>query len=247
MDEVFKALADPNRRLLLDRLFDADGQTLGGLAANLPMTRFGAAKHLRVLETAGLVSTRKLGRQKLHYLNPVPIQLIHRRWVSKYAEPWAQALGSIKQELEERMEKPKHVYEVYIKTSPEQLWRALTDGEMTRTYFYESAVESDWKPGSNLTYRGPDGHETLSGEVIEIQPPKRLVTTFKFPSNNDRPSRVTWEIEQLGEACKLTLVHDDFDGETETYKGVGPGWSPVLSSLKTLLETGKPLAIAAQS
>lgn len=100
MDLVFRALADPHRRTLLDRLFSRDGQTLGELGAGLDMTRFGAMKHLRVLERAGLVSTRKDGRRKLHYLNPVPIQEIRDRWASKYAQPWASAIGAIKSELE---------------------------------------------------------------------------------------------------------------------------------------------------
>jgi len=102
MDEVFKALADPTRRELLDELFRDDGQSLGALEARLPMSRFGVMKHLKVLEAAGLVTTRKRGREKLHFLNPVPIQLIHDRWVSKYAAPWASALGALKDELEEK-------------------------------------------------------------------------------------------------------------------------------------------------
>ena len=100
MDEIFKALADPTRRLLLDRLFKRDGQTLTDLDRGLQMTRFGTMKHLRVLEGAGLVVTRKVGRFKRHYLNPVPIQRIHDRWVNKYARPWASALSGLKETLE---------------------------------------------------------------------------------------------------------------------------------------------------
>ena len=101
MDEVFKALADPTRRELLDRLFELDGQTLSALEEGLPMSRFGVMKHLKVLEEAGLVTTRKRGREKLHFLNPVPIRLIHDRWVGKYAQPWASALSELKKEMEE--------------------------------------------------------------------------------------------------------------------------------------------------
>jgi DNA-binding transcriptional ArsR family regulator len=101
VDEVFKALSDPTRRSLLDALFESDGQTLTALEQGVPMTRFGVMKHLRVLEEAGLVVTRRRGREKLHFLNPVPIRLIHDRWVSKYAEPWAATLSGIKHELEE--------------------------------------------------------------------------------------------------------------------------------------------------
>src|SRR3954454_14463461 len=99
MDKAFKALADPTRRSLLDELFREGGQTLSALEARLPMTRIGVMKHLRVLEAAGLVTTRRRGREKLHFLNPVPIQLIHDRWVAKYAAPWASALGALKNEL----------------------------------------------------------------------------------------------------------------------------------------------------
>jgi DNA-binding transcriptional ArsR family regulator len=101
MDEVFKALADPTRRSLLDRLFERDGQTLGELEGRLPMSRFGVMKHLKVLEEAGLVTTKRRGREKLHFLNPVPIRLVQDRWVSKYAEPWASALSELKHEIEE--------------------------------------------------------------------------------------------------------------------------------------------------
>jgi DNA-binding transcriptional ArsR family regulator len=106
VDLVFKALADPSRRSLLDNLFSRDGQTLGELGSTLEMTRFGAMKHLRVLEKAGLVTTRKVGREKLHYLNPVPIQEIHERWVSKYAAPWLSAMSAIKSELEGESGRP---------------------------------------------------------------------------------------------------------------------------------------------
>ena len=101
IDDVFKALADPTRRRLLDELFEEDGQTLSALEQRLPMTRFGVAKHLKVLEGAGLVTTRRRGREKLHFLNPVPIREVHDRWVSKYAEPWAAALTGLKRDLEE--------------------------------------------------------------------------------------------------------------------------------------------------
>src|SRR4029079_9457877 len=118
MDKVFKALADPTRRSLLDELFREDGQTLSALEARLPMTRFGVMKHLRVLEDAGLVATRRRGREKLHFLNPVPIRLVHDRWVSKYTKAWAAGLSALKQDMERTMEK---VFEIYIKTTPERL------------------------------------------------------------------------------------------------------------------------------
>jgi DNA-binding transcriptional ArsR family regulator len=104
IDDVFKALADPTRRRLLDELFERDGQTLSALEQRLPMSRFGVAKHLKVLEGAGLVTTRRRGREKLHFLNPVPIREVNDRWVSKYAEPWASALTELKRDLEEEQD-----------------------------------------------------------------------------------------------------------------------------------------------
>src|SRR5476651_218000 len=131
MDEVFKALADPTRRGLLDELFREDGQTLSALEVRLPMTRFGVMKHLKVLEEAGLVVSKRRGREKLHFLNPVPIRLVHDRWVSKYAEAWAAGLSELKHTLEKTMEK---VFEIYIKTTPERLWNATAATEMRRKY-----------------------------------------------------------------------------------------------------------------
>src|SRR4051812_31848455 len=120
-DRVFKALADPTRRFLLDLLFAREGRTLTELESEVEMTRFGVAKHLKLLEEAGLVVVRRSGREKLHFLNPVPIRLIHDRWISKYADPWAAALSQLKQRLETTMEK---AFEIYIRTTPERPWEA---------------------------------------------------------------------------------------------------------------------------
>jgi DNA-binding transcriptional ArsR family regulator len=123
VDAVFKALADPTRRSLLDELFARDGQTLSELEERFSMTRFGVMKHLKQLEEAGLVVAKRRGREKLHFLNPVPIRLVHDRWVSKYAEPWAAGLSGLKHSLESPMEK---VFEIYIRTTPDRLWQAIT-------------------------------------------------------------------------------------------------------------------------
>src|ERR1700729_2707996 len=144
MDEVFRALADPTRRSLLDELFREDGQSLTELEARFSMTRFGVMKHLKLLEEAGLVVTKRRGREKLHFLNPVPIRLVHDRWVSKYAEPWVAGLSDIKQRLESQMEK---IYEIYIRTTPERLWDAITDPEIRRKYNFGAGTTSDWKVG----------------------------------------------------------------------------------------------------
>ncbi len=246
MEAAFRALADPHRRTLLDRLRERDGQALAELETALPgMTRFGVMKHLRVLEDAHLVTTRRDGRRKLHFLNPVPIRLIADRWISRYAAPLVDQMADVKHDLEATtpMSAPKHVYEVYIAATPERVWQALTDSELTQQYYYGNTVESDWKPGSPMVYRNPDGTESIQCEIVEADPPRKLVHTFFFPGTDESPSRCTWTIEPRGEASLLTLTHDEFDGETSTYKSVGHGWVPVLSGLKTLLETGKALDI----
>jgi uncharacterized protein YndB with AHSA1/START domain len=244
MDAVFRALADPTRRRLLDELFKEDGQTLGALERQLPMTRFGVMKHLRVLEEAGLVTTRRRGRQKLHFLNPVPIRLVHDRWVSKYAEPWAAALSGLKTRLEARMEK---VFEIYIKTTPERLWEAITDPDMRSKYTFGVRAESDWTPGSRYAMHAPAaGVEIAEGENLEVDPPRRLVQSFTAlwsdEVKSEGTSRVTWEIEPVGDAgdsCRLTVTHDQLrEGANEELYG---GWPMVLSGLKTLLETGELL------
>jgi uncharacterized protein YndB with AHSA1/START domain len=239
MDDVFRALADSTRRSLLDALFRQDGQTLSALEARLPMTRFGVMKHLKVLEDAGLIVTRRQGREKLHFLNAVPIRLIHDRWVSKYAERWVATLSALKHRLESTMIK---VFEIYIKTTPERLWRAITDTEMRRKYTFGAVVSSDWTPGSR--YQGL-GHGTpiFEGENLEVDPPRRLVQSFRALWGEDvkseGTSRVTWEIEPIGDSCRLVVTHDQLreDANDQLYGG----WPMVLSGLKTLLETGEIL------
>src|ERR671933_289201 len=159
MDEVFRALADPTRRSLLDELFAEDGQTLSALEGRLPMTRFGVMKHLKVLEEANLVVTKRRGREKLHFLNPVPIRLVHDRWVSKYAEPWAATLSGLKRRLEDKtMEK---VFEIYIKTTPERLWEAITDPELRAKYSFGVGTQSDWTAGSRYEAVHPGAGVTI--------------------------------------------------------------------------------------
>jgi uncharacterized protein YndB with AHSA1/START domain/DNA-binding transcriptional ArsR family regulator len=216
-DEVFKALADPSRRLLLDSLFERDGQTLGELTARLPdMTRFGVMKHLRQLEAAGLVTTHKVGREKLHYLNPVPIRLIHDRWIDKYAERWVGALADLKRVLEgPPVGRPGHVFQVSIRARPERVWQALTDPSLTQQYLFRTAVASSWVPGEPIAYRDPDGRVVIEGRLLEVEPPRRLVTTWAVRARprlaQDRPARVTWEIVAAGEGSRLTLSHVVFN------------------------------------
>jgi uncharacterized protein YndB with AHSA1/START domain len=243
MDSVFKALADPTRRQLLDELYARDGRTLTELEERLPMTRFGVMKHLKVLEHAHLVSTRRRGREKLHFLNPVPIQLVHDRWVSKYAEPWAATLTALKRTLEggEQMEK---VFEIYIKTTPEELWEAITDPGLRSRYSFGVRTESDWTAGSSYRATAAGGSvEVAAGENLEVDPPRRLVQSFNALWSDDvkaeGTSRVTWEIEPVGDSCRLVVMHDHLrEGANDELYG---GWPMILSGLKTLLETGENL------
>ena len=238
---MFKALADPTRRSLLDELFRQDGQTLGGLEERFPISRFGVMKHLRVLEEAGLVVTRRRGREKLHFLNPVPIRLVHDRWVSKYSEPWVAGLSEIKERLESQMEK---VYEIFIKTTPELLWDAIVDPEIRAKYNFGAAVHSDWHVGSPISVDVASADAHLGeGKVLEVDPPRRLVHTMAAVWGEDVKaegfSRVTWEIEPVGDSCHLTLTHDQLrEGANPQLYG---GWPMVLSGLKTWLETGELL------
>jgi uncharacterized protein YndB with AHSA1/START domain/DNA-binding transcriptional ArsR family regulator len=237
MDAVFKALSDPVRRGLLDALFEKDGQTLSSLEERLPMTRFGVMKHLKLLEDAGLIVTRRRGREKLHFLNAVPIRLVHDRWVNKYTAPWVEALSDLKHRLEDKtMEK---IFEIYIKTTPERLWRAITDTEMRRKYTFGAVVASDWIEGSRYEANG-GGALIFEGVNLEVAPPRRLVQSFTALWGEDvrkeGTSRVTWEIEQIGDSCLLKVTHDQLsEGANNQLYG---GWPMILSGLKTLLETG---------
>jgi uncharacterized protein YndB with AHSA1/START domain len=243
VDDVFKALADPTRRALLDELFREDGQPLRALEGRFEITRFGVMKHLKLLEEAGLVITKRRGREKLHFLNPVPIRLVHDRWVSKYAEPWVAGLSALKTALETETQMEK-VYEIYIRTTPERLWEAITDGEIRAKFQFGMQLNSDWKVGSRLEMSSPKVSGLLGdGEILEMDPPRRLVQTLHALWSEDvkaeGTSRVTWEINQVGDSCCLLLTHD------QLREGVNPqiygGWPMILSGLKTWLETGEVL------
>lgn len=242
MDDVFKALADPTRRRLLDTLRDRGGLTLTELEEGLGMTRFGVMKHLRVLEDANLIVTRRDGRFKHHYLNALPIQEVADRWMAPYGKPLARFALNIKSALEAPMaDKPDFVFATYIRTTPAKLWDALTNPEMTRQYYYGSRVTTDLKVGGQFAYTAPDGTINLDGEIIEIVPEKKLVTTFKaIWAPEGEPTRVMFEIEPMGETCKLTMTHYDYE---KSRAGVEAGWPIIVAGLKTLLETGKPLVL----
>jgi DNA-binding transcriptional ArsR family regulator/uncharacterized protein YndB with AHSA1/START domain len=242
MDEVFRALADPTRRSLLDELYREDGQTLKALEQRLPMTRIAVMKHLKVLEDARLVTTKRRGREKLHFLNAVPIRLIHDRWVSKYAESWAAGLTGLKRNLEEEATMEK-VFEIYIKTTPERLWQAITDNEMRQKYNFGVGVVSDWTTDS--TYQGvhPQGGPIAEGKNLDVDPPRRLVQSFNALWSDDvkaeGTSRVMWEIEPVGDSCRLVVTHSEL--RESVNDEIYGGWPMILSGLKTLLETGETL------
>ena len=262
-DEVFKALAEGSRRTLLDRLFERDGQTLTELEAALPtMTRFGVMKHLRVLETAGLVTSRKVGRERYHYLNAVPIRRIHDRWLDRYRIRAADALNAFKETVEvqamletidqgtgSQERPPAYVHQVFIRATPDQVWRALTESEFTLQYYYRSTVESTFQAGAPITYHIGD-QLAIEGTILESDAPNRLVMTFHATWDEqvalDPPSRMSFELSgDLPGLTKLTVIHDQFESHNETYDQVVGGWPWIASGLKTLLETGQPLVAGA--
>jgi uncharacterized protein YndB with AHSA1/START domain/DNA-binding transcriptional ArsR family regulator len=243
MDKVFKALADQTRRRLLDLLHEHNGQTLGELCGHIDMTRQSATQHLAVLEAANLVSTVRRGREKLHYLNPVPLGEIQERWIDKFERPRLRALSKLKRRAEEDMtDKPRFVYVTYIESTPEKVWAALTDADLTAEYWGHRNV-SDWQPGSAWSHQRVDGSGVADvvGTVLESTRPKRLVSTWDSPEGGPAgPSRVAFDIEQHGDIVRLTVTHTDLADDTE-YGAVSLGWPAVLSNLKSLLEQGHPL------
>jgi uncharacterized protein YndB with AHSA1/START domain/DNA-binding transcriptional ArsR family regulator len=247
MDEVFRAINDPSRRLLLDKLYERDGQTLGELCTHLPeMTRYGVMNHLKILEEAGLVTTFKQGRQKFHYLNPVPIRLVHDRWISRYAEPRVGAIAGIKARLEtgeQRMEKPDHIYKTYIRAPVEAVWDAITNPDQTVKYFYGTAVDSEWEVGSPLTYSYTDGTLASDGHIISIDPPKRLEFTFRALWDEqikaEGPVREVWSLAEMSGMVELTI--ELFDAGEKTLEDFSNGLAYIMAGLKSLLETGEAL------
>lgn len=259
MDAVFRALADPSRRLLLDRLRERGGQTLSELGSGLAMTRQAVTKHLAVLVDADLVVTRRHGREKWHHLNAAPLTEIADRWIHRFHHGHARALADLKHVLEDRAVSTEFVYVTYIATTPEQCWRALTDPAFVRRYFEGGGPTSDWAVGSPVHWStGPgDGPHDWGQHVLECDPPRRLAYTW----HNYRPemqpmfgwtdkqlaelqrepiSRVTFEIEPAADGVvRLTVVHDGFAPDSEMLRGVSGGWPGILSNLKTLLETGE--------
>jgi uncharacterized protein YndB with AHSA1/START domain/DNA-binding transcriptional ArsR family regulator len=243
MAPVFKALADPTRRRLLDRLHADNGQTLTALRQDLGMSRQAITQHLDLLEAAGVVTTVRHGREKLHYLNPVPLHEIYERWIAKFEPPDLEALSAIKRRLEQEntMEKPKLVYVTFIASTPERVWDALTDPEQTAAYWGHRNV-SGWTKGATWQHVRIDGSGVdVGGTILEIDPPRRLAHTWSVDgSNADDLSRVTFDIETVNGVVKLTMTHENLS-DVE-FADVNHGWPIVLSSLKSYIETGEPLS-----
>jgi uncharacterized protein YndB with AHSA1/START domain/DNA-binding transcriptional ArsR family regulator len=247
VDMVFKALADPTRRLLLDRLRELDGQTLGELCARLGMARQSATQHLDVLVRAGLVTVVRRGRERLHFLNPAPLHDIGERWISSFDRPRLVALSAIRSRAEELAVSesvPTYVYVTYIRARAEQVWHALTDADLTARYWGHANV-SDWQPGSRWEHRRTDdpGVADVTGRVLEADPPRRLVITFGSPDGEQAPggdSVVTFLLEEHGGIVRLTVTHENLADETALGE-ISHGWPAVLANLKSLLETGEVL------
>jgi len=248
-DPVFKALADPTRRLLLDRLREHNGQTLRELCEQLEMARQSATQHLDILEQANLVIVVRRGRERLHYLNSAPIQELQERWISEFDMPRLQTLSAIRHQAEEyamiedRTAIPTYVYVTYIRASAEQVWQALTDADLTAQYWGHANI-SDWEPGSTWEHRRVDGSGVVdvTGTVISAEPPTRLVISFEDAPDEARrdPSIVTFLAEPHHDIVRLTVTHENLPNQ-EMLNGISSGWPAVLANLKSLLETGAVL------
>ncbi|WP_433040134.1 ArsR/SmtB family transcription factor [Dactylosporangium sp. CS-033363] len=248
MELVFKALADETRRTVLDRLRARNGQTLRELCDELGMARQSATQHIDILVRANLVTVVRRGRERLHYLNPAPIHDIEERWISGFDQPRLRALGAIRRQAEEEHAMtttvPTYVYVTYIHATAEQVWRALTDADLSARYWGHPAV-SDWEPGSPWELQRPDGSgNAVAGKVLESSPPTRLVMTFEDSPDEDRePSTVTFLVEPHESIVRLTVTHERL-ANVDQYQGISAGWPAVLANLKSLLETGDVLPTA---
>ena len=247
-DRVFKALGDQTRRLLLDSLRASDGQTLGQLVGQLDMARQSATQHVDILVEANLVTVVWRGRERLHYLNPVPIYEIAARWISRFDQPRLEALELIKTQAEEHAMTnepttvPTYVYVTYIRATAEQVWHALTDADLTARFWGHANV-SDWQPGSRWEHQRTDGSGVVDvdGSVIEAEPPGRLVITFGAPGEPvEEQSVVTFLVEPHDGIVRLTVTHEKLADETALGE-ISHGWPAVMANLKSLLETGEVL------
>lgn len=252
LDPVFRALSDPTRRLLLDRLRQQNGQTLTELCRSLDMARQSVTQHLDYLKRANLVTVVRRGRERLHYLNPTPIHEIQERWIAAYETPRLEALSAIRRQAEEHAmtnpttSLPTYVYVTYIRASADEVWRALTDADLTARYWGHANV-SDWHPGSSWEHQRVDGSGAVDivGTVLATEPPTRLVITFEDPEGErlSDPSVVTFLVEPHQDIVRLTVTHEKLP-TADMLQGISAGWPAVLANLKSLLETGEVLPTA---
>jgi uncharacterized protein YndB with AHSA1/START domain/DNA-binding transcriptional ArsR family regulator len=244
MDKIFNALGDKSRRYLMDLLYERNGQSLTELSSNLDMSRQAVTKHLKILESANLVVPVWKGKEKLHYLNTVPLRLIYSRWINKFDEDRIQGLYELKNDLENITQEVKmkgFVYQIVIATSAEKVWESLTKPEFTQKFWFGRSVISDWEVGSVVSIITPDGKEEMKGEVIEFQPNKRLSYTWKTPEEAfTETTTVVFELQEMGPMTKLTILHD-MDAESAKFQQAAAGWTFILCGLKTFLETGAPM------
>ena len=237
MDSVFKALADPSRRDLLDALRREDGQTLSQLEAALPLSRFGVAKHLGVLEEAGLVTRVKRGRFTHHYLNAVPLAEALGRWIEPFkVAPAVRGVLDLKARLEGTMTpKPDYVLNTYIRCTQDALWHALTDADAQGSFHFASPRAV--RDGDALVYKTPGDDDMLVCRETSLDPKTRIEATFEPKWAPGIPvSRFVWIIDPQGAFCRLTLEHYDIPPGGEGY---ADGWERLVAGLKTWLETGE--------
>lgn len=263
-DLVFKALADPTRRAVLDALFELDGQSVGTLCARFSeMTRFGVMKHLTVLSEAGLVVGVREGRTKRHFLNPVPIEQVANRWISRYAARFTSALVSLDRDLTQNRSTGRstsvnnaepetaHVYQIYIAAPPEQVWTAITESEWTRRWLHGTSFVSPPELGKVFRTVTADGRDAIDGLVEEMQSPEgdrpgRFVhgwhVLYDTEQSAESGGRVEWTVQRAGDGLTLVrLVHSGLEDSPLTSEGVKDGWVWVLDNLKTVLETDRTL------
>jgi uncharacterized protein YndB with AHSA1/START domain/DNA-binding transcriptional ArsR family regulator len=244
MDNIFNALGDKSRRYLLDLLYERNGRSLTELSSRLDMSRQAVTKHLKILEAANLVIPVWKGKEKLHYLNPVPLRLIYSRWISKFDENRLQYLYELKSDLENSNQEVKmkgFIYQIVIAASAEKVWESLTKPEFTQKFWFGRSINSDWSVGSTVSIITPEGNEEVQGQVLEFQPFTRLSYTWKTPDiTAEEATTVVFELQEMGPMTKLTILHD-MDAEDAKFQQAAAGWTFILCGLKTFLETGAPM------
>lgn len=244
MDNIFNALSDKSRRYLLDLLYERNGQSLTELSSKLDMSRQAVTKHLKILESAELVVPVWKGKEKLHYLNPIPLRLIYSRWINKFDNFRIESLYELKNILEETNQEVKmngFIYQIVIAASAEKVWESLTKPEFTQKFWFGRSVISDWSVGSMVSVITPENTEEVRGKVLEFDPFKRLSYTWKTPDETEEETTtVVFELQEMGPMVKLTIMHDIDAGDAKFHQAAA-GWTFILCGLKTYLETGAPM------